>query len=67
MYRIKSVVDNYKEGDVPKALFAYCESNVVPDMEVCAYSRDELIKNFKENQSFPLVMKQFDTLDSNKQ
>ena len=66
-HKIKPAVDDYRRGEVPKALFAYCESNVVPDMNVCAYTRDELIENFKEKPSFPLVMKQFDTLDPKKQ
>ena len=63
--RVADSIHDYRAGAVPKATFTHMKygDSVIPDMKLEQYTRDELISQFKHLTSFPLVMKQFDTMD----
>ena len=68
-HRIKEHVDSYRSDDDPRALFSVVKysDDIVPDMSISSYTREDLIEKYKEKPSFALVMNQFQTADFSKQ
>jgi hypothetical protein len=65
-HNIESLVKDYQRGNESKAVIVCCDT-VVPDLNLKAYTRQQLIDEFKTYPSFPVVMKQFDTCNPLKQ